>query len=180
MVIILLILIPLSLDNVWILLGENCFWSLLALKGLKALSFPPCRLGQFVVSPTVFLDNALFFCTYVQECYFVGQLQITNSIFRISLRKQPTFGNATTGFPAKPCLRNERRNSTLMTRHYHDLGSASDWLYCMGNLIQPIRRNTQIWVVMHHQCGISALVSQTSFGGETSGSIAKCLLFSQA
>ena len=35
MVIILLILITLSLDNVWILLGENCFWSLLALEGLK-------------------------------------------------------------------------------------------------------------------------------------------------
>ena len=31
-----------------------------------------------------------------------------------------------------------------------------------------------------HQSGISALVSQTSFGGETSGSVAKCWLFSQA
>ena len=31
-----------------------------------------------------------------------------------------------------------------------------------------------------HQYGISALVSQTSFGGETSGSVAKCRLFSQA
>ena len=35
LVIILLILITLTLDNVWILLGENCFWSLLALNGLK-------------------------------------------------------------------------------------------------------------------------------------------------
>ena len=33
----LLILITLSLDNVWILLGENCCWSLLALKGLSAI-----------------------------------------------------------------------------------------------------------------------------------------------
>ena len=32
----------------------------------------------------------------------------------------------------------------------------------------------------HHQYGISALVSQTSLGGETSDSIAKCWLFSQA
>ena len=31
-----------------------------------------------------------------------------------------------------------------------------------------------------HQYGISELVSQTSFGGETSGSVAKCRLFSQA
>ena len=35
LVIILLILITLSLDNVWILLGENWCWSLLALKGLN-------------------------------------------------------------------------------------------------------------------------------------------------
>ena len=34
---------------------------------------------------------------------------------------------------------------------------------------------------MRHQYGISALVSQTSFGGETRGSsVAKCWLFSQA
>ena len=38
----------------------------------------------------------------------------------------------------------------------------------------------QIWVVTRHQYGISALVSQTSFGGETSGSVAKCRMFSQA
>ena len=38
----------------------------------------------------------------------------------------------------------------------------------------------QIWVVTRHQYGISALVSQTSFGGETSGSITKCHLSSQA
>ena len=97
-----------------------------------------------------------------------------------SLRKQPTFGDATTGFPAKWRLWNERRNSILMTHHYPDLGSASDWSCRVGNLIQPIRNTTQIWVVTRHQYGISALVSQTSFGGETSGSVAKCRLFSQA
>ena len=95
--------------------------------------------------------------------------------------KQPTFGDATTGFPAKWRLRNERRNSILMTRHYPDLGSASDWSCRVGNLIQPIRSTTQIWVVTRHQYGISALVSQTSFGGETNGSVAKCRrMFSQA
>ena len=40
LVIILLILITLTLDNVWILLGENSFWSLLALKGLSYLTVP--------------------------------------------------------------------------------------------------------------------------------------------
>ena len=45
---------------------------------------------------------------------------------------------------------------------------------------RPIKSSKQIWVVRRHQYGISALVSQTSFGGKTSGSVAKCRLFSQA
>ena len=68
-----------------------------------------------------------------------------------------------------------------MTRHYPDLGSASDWLNQISHAVRPIRSSNQmLWVVTHHQCGISALVSQTSFGGENSGSVAKCRLFSQA
>ena len=42
-----------------------------------------------------------------------------------SLRKQPTFCDATNGFPAKWHLRNDPGNSIMMTRHYPDLGSAS-------------------------------------------------------
>ena len=42
-------------------------------------------------------------------------------------------------FPAKWCLRNERRNSILTTRHYPDLGSEANF--------QPIRGTTQILVV---------------------------------
>ena len=67
-----------------------------------------------------------------------------------------------------------------MTCHHPDLGSASDWSCRVGNLIQPIRSTTQIWVVTRHQYGISALVAQTPFGGEISSSVAKCRLFSQA
>ena len=73
-----------------------------------------------------------------------------------------------------------RRNSILMTRHYPDLSSASDWLNQISHAARPIRSTTQIWVVTRHQYGIFALVSQTSFGRETSGSVAKCRLFSQA
>ena len=86
-----------------------------------------------------------------------------------SLRKQPTLSDATNGFPAKRRLRNERRNSILMTRHYPDLGSASDWFNQISLAARPIRSTTQILVVTRHQYGISALVSQTSLGGETSG-----------
>ena len=97
-----------------------------------------------------------------------------------SLRKQPTFGEATSGFPAKFRPRNERRNSILMMHHFPDLGSASDWLNQISHVAWPIRSTTQIWVEMCHQYGISVLFFQTSFGGETSGSMAKCRLFSQA
>ena len=67
-----------------------------------------------------------------------------------------------------------------MMGHYPDLGSASIWLNQISHVARPIRSTTQIWVVMLHEHGISALVSQTSCSGKTSGSISKCRLFSQA
>ena len=97
-----------------------------------------------------------------------------------SLRKQLTFGDATTGFPSVWRLRKECRNFILMTCHYTDLGSAPDWLNQISHAARPIRSTTQIWVVMCHQYGISVLVSQPLLGGETMGIIAKCHLFSQA
>ena len=99
-------------------------------------------------------------------------------VIRLSLRKQPTLGDATTGFPAKWRLRNERRKS--MTDDASLIQFYPDRSCRVGNLIQPIRSTNQIWVMTRHQYGISALVSQTSFGGETSNSVAKCRLFSQA
>ena len=45
-----------------------------------------------------------------------------------------------------------------MTSHYSDLGSASDWSFRMGILLQPITSTTQIWVVkcisMEHLAGV--------------------------
>ena len=67
-----------------------------------------------------------------------------------------------------------------MTLHYPDLGSASDWLKQISYSAGPIRSTTKIWIVKRHQYGISALNSQTSFGGETSDGVVKCQLFSQA
>ena len=58
------------------------------------------------------------------------------------------------------------------------LGSVFDWLKQIFN--HAIRSTTQIWVVTRHQYGISALVSQTSFRGKTSGGVDKCRLFSHA
>ena len=60
------------------------------------------------------------------------------------------------------------------------MGSASDWLKQISHTAQPVRSTTKIWLVMHHQYGVSALISQMSFHRETSGGIAKCQLFPQA
>ena len=54
-----------------------------------------------------------------------------------------------------------------MTRHYPDLGSNSEWLKKLSHSALPSRSTNQIWVVTRHQYGISALVSQTLFRGET-------------
>ena len=102
-----------------------------------------------------------------------------NASNSLSWEKQQTFRDPTTSFPAEWRLRNKCRNSMLMTCHWPDLGRVSDWTCCARNLLQPIRNTTQIWVVTRHQYGISALVSQTSFHGETSGGVAKYQLFSQ-
>ena len=91
-----------------------------------------------------------------------------------------TFGDATTAFSVKWRLRKERRNSILMTRQYPGMGSVSDWLKQISRAARTIRNTTHTWVLTRHQYGISALVSQTSFRGKTSGRVAECLLFSQA
>ena len=112
--------------------------------------------------------------------YIISPLYNGVILIWCSLRKQPTFCAASTGFPAKWRLRNERGDSILLTRYYPDLGRVSDRSWRVGNSLQPIRSTTQNWLVTHHQYGFSALVSQTSFREETSGGVAKCRLFRQA
>ena len=51
---------------------------------------------------------------------------------------------------------------------HHEWLVSIEWSCRVGNLIQPIRSTTQIWVVKRHKYGIPAPVSQTSFAGETS------------
>ena len=69
-------------------------------------------------------------------------------------------------FPRNNVWEASAENSIVMTRHYPDLGTASDWSYREGKLLQPIKSTTQIRAVTRHQYGISALVSQTSFRGK--------------
>ena len=88
------------------------------------------------------------------------------AVDQIALKKQPgTFCGAITSLP----FRNDCRNFVLMTCHYSNLGWASDWLV----VARPIRSTTQIWIVTRHQHGISAVVPQTSFRGETKCGVVK-------
>ena len=59
-------------------------------------------------------------------------------VIKATLKKLPTFCDAIISFCKKCRLRNDRRNSILMTRHDPDLGRASDWWSHVGNLLQPI------------------------------------------
>ena len=78
-----------------------------------------------------------------------------------SLRIHPTFCNATTDHGSCQITSEEQ---------------ASDWWICNS---QPIRNTNLISVVTRHQYGISAVVPQKLFHGETGGSVAKYRLFSQ-
>ena len=81
------------------------------------------------------------------------------------LRKQPTSRHAaTTGFTRKWSLRNERRNTILKTRHYPDLGSASDWLKQIFNQSDALPRS-RWWHV-------TSMEFLRSFPGETCGGVA--------
>ena len=57
----------------------------------------------------------------VNTTHFSASTKIGSNLSNSSLRKQPTFRDATIGFPAKWRLTNELRNPILMMRYYLDL-----------------------------------------------------------
>ena len=152
-------------------------------KRISSLCCTVIKYGQIVET------GSMHYSTYIyRNSFFLGYVKLWRALIsqrkinvntmhfsnlsNSSVRKQPTLEDATIGFPAKWRLRNELRNSILMTRHY---------LYCLAeNLLQAIRSTTHIWVVTRHRYGNFAPVSQTSFRGENSGGVAKFRLFSQA
>ena len=97
---------------------------------LRILNFRKPAPPQHTVDPSNFALTTVFKSSWNN---YIFQRVFENN----SLRKQPTFGDATTVFPAKWRLRNECRNSILMTRHYPDLGSASDWLNQISHEARP-------------------------------------------
>ena len=73
--------------------------------------------------------------------------------------------HATTVFPKKWRLRNERGNSILMTCHYSALGGASDWLKYISLEAQPMRIATQIWLVRVMSMGFLRSFLESHFAG---------------
>ena len=67
-----------------------------------------------------------------------------------------------------------------MTRHYLDLGSASDWSYRVGNFLQPIKSTTQIWGSDTSSVWNFCARFSDVIRGETSGGVVKYRLFPQA
>ena len=57
--------------------------------------------------------------------------------------------------------------AAMITCYYPDLGSSSNWSVLLREYVQLIESTTQIWVLIHDQYEISAVVSQTSLHGET-------------
>ena len=90
-----------------------------------------------------------------------------------SLRKQRTFGDATAGFLAKWRLKKRAHKFHTDDASPPRLGVANWRAIWVVLLI-----GGAAWKIWFNQ-RISALVSQTSFDGETSGSVAKCPQFSQ-
>ena len=80
--------------------------------------------------------------------------KIGRSLSNSSLREQPTFRDATTGFPAKLRLRNELRNSVLITRHYLDLFG---WKFASTN--QKIYSHLR-WFLRRHFVGKTVVESR--------------------
>ena len=92
----------------------------------------------------------------------------SSALFPIQSEKSPDSGIFTCD-PTKKCIMPSSRE-----RHKGIIGRGHDL-----RLGYP-RSTTTIWLVMCHQYEISALVSQTSFRGETTGGIAKCQHFAKA
>ena len=137
------------------------------------------KFSVFIYSVTVSVD---FTCSFQMVSIYASiveqKLNLIIGSLLISLRRQVTFGNAATGFPAKWCLRKECRNSILMMCRYPDLGSASDWLNQISHVARTIRSTTQIWVVNVISMEFLLLFLRRHL--ETISSIAKCRPFFQA
>ena len=75
--IILLILIDFAHDNLWISLGENCFWSLLGLQGLKKM----CIYSSYSSLLTLLLSGELNNYSLIFFFFLLSLFFFKNAVF---------------------------------------------------------------------------------------------------
>ena len=136
------------------------------------------RSNVFFENLSVFFALHKHWATKWQSRQPVAIFAVTYLLLPHGLKKEPTFSRRSHWFSSKITSAEWAQNPIM-----NDDVSLPTSGYCFwldeANL-QPLRSTTQICVVTRHQYGIFALVSQTSFRGQTSGVVVKCQLFSQA
>lgn len=101
--------------------------------------------------------------TFVRRPFNDGH-SVGRAALRIVCEKKLTFHDALTGFFGKWCLRNDWKNSILMTFTTQILVVLLiGWTKFR---FRPVRSTFQILVVTRHQYGFSVVVAQTSFAGK--------------
>ena len=129
---------------------------------LHPINFVYFYLNLFKVNSTSLINIIVILRRHLHELLILTPYQTSRS-----LQKQLTFCSTTTHFPAKGWLRNKPRNSILM------MYLTQIWVVLLigwSKFLTNIGSSTQIWV------GDFAIIPWTSFCGETSGGIAKCML----
>ena len=126
--------------RIWISTVRGCYWSVTFItKGNKSVKSVRKRkqcTRHFLWTRVWFLPPTCTPCQLLLSCQTLFPNRKLSG--QASLRKQPTFGGATTGFPAKWRLRDEHINSILMTLHHPDL-PRSDWLCRVGNFLSVVQ-----------------------------------------
>ena len=84
-------------------------------------------------------------------------------LWNITLRKQPTFCDAV----RSTCKMTFEKGAQQFRTDNASLSRSGLCLWLDKTYLEPIRSTIQIWVVTHHQFGISVLVSKTSFRWRT-------------
>ena len=101
------------------------------------------------------------FCNSKYRSFYTKTLQ---SFLYLTSRSEHSYENVEMEF--------YKRNLSLLT--------SPDAVPLSHKQFQPITSTSPIWVVTRHQYGISALLSEMSFGGETGGGVVNSAwLFSQ-
>ena len=97
-------------------------------------------------------------CLHKSLCFFNSAPNTNLVFFRVAWENSRYFAT-------RPLVssRKVRRIPNWWRVTTPDLGSASDWSWCEGILLKPIRSTTQVWVATCHRCGICTLVALRDF-----------------